>query len=83
MKLRCGRCRATFEPAAGATTMPCPVCGTPNRVPGTAPTPPVASQAPPVPAHARADCPECGHRFVVGAVEVAVCPNCRTEVSVS
>lgn len=78
MKLRCGKCRMTFEAVAGAATMPCPACGTANRVPG-APSP----QPPPVVrVHQRTRCPACNFAFIVGTVDVAVCPNCRSEVEV-
>jgi hypothetical protein len=43
--------------------------------------------APPSPApepapSPRVTCPECGFRFIVGAVESAPCPNCGAEVAV-
>jgi Zn finger protein HypA/HybF involved in hydrogenase expression len=79
MRLRCGRCRTTFEAPPGTTqTTACPACGTSNRVPVN---PPDLAPASP-PSHGRVSCTVCGHGFVVGAVNVAMCPNCRSEVTV-
>ncbi len=47
-------------------------------MPGGAPAPP-----PVVPPAKISDvvCPDCGWEFMVGEVDVAICPNCRAEVS--
>ena len=44
--------------------------------PGYAPPPPPAPEAP----SPKLSCPECGFSFIVGAIEVATCPNCASEV---
>jgi hypothetical protein len=47
--------------------------------PGLVAPPPPAPEPPPSP---RIECPDCGFRFIVGAVESAPCPNCGAVVPV-
>jgi len=47
--------------------------------PGLVAPPPPAPEPPPSP---RIECPGCGFRFIVGAVESAPCPNCGDLVPV-
>lgn len=92
MIVRCGRCGSGID-VPGPGRHICPACGTTNEVrPSSEPDPtpgPVPGSglapAPPGPPDApspRVTCPECGHSFIVGAVEVAPCPNCDTPVTV-
>ena len=89
MIVRCGRCRTSFD-VPGPGRYRCPACGTANEVraegaPGggdeglLTPPPPPEPDAP----SPRAECDECGHRFIVGDVDEAPCPNCGTVVTVS
>ena len=39
--------------------------------------PPPAAPEPPSP---KLECPDCGFSFIVGAIEVATCPNCGNDV---
>lgn len=50
-----------------------PPTGSPG--PGPAPAPP-----PPDVPSPKVECPECGFAFIVGDIEVAVCPMCDAEV---
>ncbi|MBN2112846.1 MAG: hypothetical protein JW785_01825 [Acidimicrobiia bacterium] len=84
MIVRCGRCRTQVE-VPGPGRYSCPACGTVMEVrdraadPGLVTPPPPAPEPPPSP---RVQCPECGLRFIVGAVASAPCPNCGALVSV-
>ncbi len=45
--------------------------------------PPTQSPPPPPPPDEpmpKVDCPDCGHKFIVGKIAVATCPNCSAEV---
>lgn len=90
MIVRCGSCRTQFD-VPGPGRFGCPVCGSVNMVrsaseagapqpmPGGMPpqAPPTPPPAPPSP---RISCPECEFSFIVGAISVANCPNCGSEV---
>lgn len=87
MIVRCGRCRTSFE-VAGPGRYRCPACGTANEVAGgpapapgglVTPPPPAAPETP----SPRAECPDCGFRFIVGQVAEAPCPNCGLAVTVA
>jgi rRNA maturation endonuclease Nob1 len=90
MMVRCGACRTQFD-VPGPGRFSCPVCGSVNvvRAAPAAGAPPAAGQPgyppppprPPDPPSPRATCPTCGFSFIVGAIEVAKCPNCGGEVS--
>jgi predicted RNA-binding Zn-ribbon protein involved in translation (DUF1610 family) len=85
MGVRCGRCGTEF-PVEGAGRYPCPACGAANEV-RPAPTPePSLTVPPPAPepmaSSPRATCNGCSFSFIVGDVDVAVCPNCGDEVAV-
>jgi hypothetical protein len=47
-------------------------------VPAAQPPPP-----PPDPPSPKVSCDDCGFSFIVGDIELAVCPNCEAEVSVN
>jgi hypothetical protein len=47
--------------------------------PGLVAPPAPAPEPPPSP---RIACPDCGFRFIVGAVESVPCPNCGAQVAV-
>lgn len=93
MIVRCGSCRTEFD-VPGPGRFSCPVCGSVNMVraapgagPGAPPPPGGGLATPPPPPPARPDppspkltCPECGFSFIVGAIELATCPNCAAEV---
>ncbi|NQV06394.1 hypothetical protein HQ535_07570 [bacterium] len=85
--VKCGRCRTQFD-APGIGRFACPACGTANEVRGDAPLseamPPEMPEQPPLPDEPspRVACPVCGLSFIVGDVETAPCPNCRTDVIV-
>ncbi|MBP1631771.1 MAG: Double zinc ribbon [Acidobacteria bacterium] len=84
MIVRCGRCGVQVE-VPGPGRYSCPGCGTLMEVrsreadPGLVSPPPPAPAPPPSP---RVVCPECGFRFIVGAVATAPCPNCGAAVAV-
>ena len=85
MIVRCGRCRVQVE-VPGPGRYQCPSCGTPMEVRDRAAAPglvaPPAPPPEPMPTP-RVACPDCGFRFIVGAVESAPCPNCGALVPVS
>ncbi len=91
MRVRCGACRSEVEiPGPGRFT--CPACGSPNevRAPGAGGMPPPGAgpmgapppPPPPDPPSPKVTCEACGFSFIVGDIEVAVCPNCGVEVAV-
>ena len=85
MIVRCGRCGSQFEVLAPGRHA-CPTCGTVNEVRPAAPAGGLAAPPPPPepePPSPRVECPECGFAFIVGAVDVAPCPNCSSPVSVT
>ena len=85
--VRCGRCSTQF-PVEGAGRFACPSCGAVNEVRPAAAPPPEASLTVPPPAprpvesSPRVTCGDCSFSFIVGDVEVALCPNCGGEVVV-
>jgi rRNA maturation endonuclease Nob1 len=96
MMVRCGACRTQFEvPGPGRFACPVcgsvnvvrePGGGAPSNM-GGYPTAPGAAGAqsppPPPPPNAplpRIQCPECEFSFIVGDIDVAMCPNCGAEV---
>lgn len=94
MRARCGQCGGDFA-VGGPGRYRCPACGAVNEVRGVAPGgpppgvmpdgPPPGSvprppPAPDVPSE-RVACPDCAFSFIVGSVDVAVCPMCSAEVS--
>ncbi len=93
MIVRCGSCRSQFD-VPGPGRHGCPACGAVNQVGGLGPgpgspgglvTPPgrdVDEPARPETAPSRAECGECSFSFIVGDVDVAVCPNCNAEVEI-
>lgn len=93
MRARCGSCGTEVD-VTGQGRFKCPTCGAVNQIPGQAAAVPGASAAPPsvgglppVPVpppqpSPRVSCPDCSFSFIVGDVDMAVCPNCGAEVSV-
>ena len=96
MKVRCGRCRSDFE-VGGPGQYTCPSCGTINQIgaaagmppaggpgmpPAGGPGPPPPPPPPPPPALNRVVCGACGYSFAVGPIDLAICPNCTSEVPV-
>jgi Zn finger protein HypA/HybF involved in hydrogenase expression len=93
MMVRCGACRSSFD-VPGPGRHACPACGATNQVGGAAPgmggPAPAAAGSPlaggaPIPAPppittSKVACPECSFSFIVGEVDMAVCPNCGAEV---
>ena len=83
MIVRCGRCRTQFE-APGEGRYACPACGAANEVRSAPPDPGIVTPPPEQPEaetpSPRAECGECGFRFIVGDVETAPCPMCGAEV---
>lgn len=96
MRVRCGACRTEFEvagagryacPVCGSVNVVRNGAAPPQQSVGGYPTAPgvAGNQAPtpppppeqPLP---KIDCPDCGHHFIVGRIEVATCPNCSAEV---
>ena len=85
MIVRCGRCQTQFD-APGEGRFACPACGTANEVRSAQPepgfvAPPTAAPEPDAPSP-RSQCEQCGFSFIVGDVEVALCPMCGAEVAV-
>ena len=96
MIVRCGACRTQFDvPGAGRFACPAcgsvnqvrsapggPASTPPGPPPMPPPTRPTAGSPPPAPdpPSPRMTCPECEFSFIVGAIEVATCPNCEAEV---
>lgn len=82
---QCGAMNQTKGPTPGPGGMPPgpppgqgPGPGFPGvQQPGSPPAPPPEVPSP------RVTCPECSFSFIVGAIQTAICPNCRVEVSVS
>jgi len=85
MSVRCGRCSTEF-PVKGAGRYPCPACGAVNEVrPAATPEPTLAVPPPapePMAPSPKATCPECSLTFIVGEIEMVLCPNCGAEVVV-
>jgi len=94
VRARCGAC-ATEVDVAGEGRFKCPACGAVNQVSAgqrgvpTAPAPanpaipfPPTVPVPPAEPSPRIACPECAFSFIVGAVDVATCPNCQADVPV-
>lgn len=93
MRARCGAC-ATEVDVAGEGRFKCPACGAVNQVSGgrgepTAPAPanptnlsPPTMPVPPAEPSPRIVCPDCSFSFIVGAVDLATCPNCQADVPV-
>lgn len=86
MQVRCGRCATEF-PVQGPGRYGCPACGAVNEVRATPPAaggPLADAQPPPVPEtpSPRVTCAACSFGFIVGDIDVAVCPNCGSEVTV-
>ncbi|MFQ5516270.1 MAG: hypothetical protein ACE5E8_01735 [Acidimicrobiia bacterium] len=88
MRVNCGRCHTEFV-VQGPGEYACPACGTTNRV-GATPaageglyTGSAASSAPRDAVSPRMRCNQCEFEFIVGEIEVAVCPNCGSEVAVN
>jgi DNA-directed RNA polymerase subunit RPC12/RpoP len=82
--VRCGRCGTSFD-VVGEGRVACPRCGTVNEVKRRPVEQELVSPPPPAPEPVpspRVTCPECGFRFIVGAVVAAPCPNCGAEVKV-
>ncbi|NOY56833.1 MAG: hypothetical protein GXP34_12740 [Actinobacteria bacterium] len=81
-QVRCGRCQTQFA-VQGPGRYPCPACGAVNEVRETAGLDALRQKSPPEsgPSSPRRTCPDCGISFIVGDIEVAVCPNCGAEVS--
>ncbi len=68
----------------GLPPTPPPVEGPGPGYPGVQqPGPPPSPPPPPEVPSPRVSCPKCSFSFIVGAIETAVCPNCRAEVPVS
>ena len=63
----------------------CPACGTTNDVRAADPGGIQAPRQPPPPEtpSPRVICPGCGYKFIVGAIDVAPCPNCGERVTVT
>jgi len=80
-EVRCGRCQTQFA-VQGPGRYPCPACGAVNEV-RESPPKDLLRKAAPVsgPPSSRRSCPDCGISFIVGDIEVAVCPNCGARVS--
>ncbi len=57
---------------------PYPGAGGPGQAPPPSAPPPPPPPDPPSP---RIRCPECEFSFIVGAIDVATCPNCGAEVN--
>jgi Zn finger protein HypA/HybF involved in hydrogenase expression len=76
-QVRCGRCQTQFT-VQGPGRYPCPACGAVNEVRPHVDVP--REPAAPVAASPRRTCPDCGFSFIVGDVEIAVCPNCGAQV---
>ncbi len=97
MIIRCGRCQTQFQvPGPGRYACPScgtgnevrpaaapPGAGGPGGPGGLVGGPSPAGLAPEPPAEPspRAQCPACGFSFIVGDIDVAVCPNCGAEVA--
>ncbi len=92
MRARCGSCGTEVD-VTGQGRFKCPTCGAVNQIPGQPGAVAGASEQappgglPPVPTppaepSPRVSCPDCSFSFIVGDVEMAVCPNCNAEVSV-
>lgn len=82
MRVRCGRCGTEFT-VPGPGRYACPSCDAMNEIrprPGHAGFE-VPSSPPPVSSSPRLTCSACGFSFIVGDIEVAVCPNCGERVS--
>ena len=84
MIVRCGRCGLGFD-VAGPGRVTCPSCGVVNEVKATRP---VVAAPPPMPLvpdspSPRVSCPDCAFSFIVGAVDIAPCPNCGNTVTVA
>ena len=82
---RCPACGATNQvSAAPPGAAPPPGAPPPGAGPG-GPVMPGGQPAPhpeaPPPNISKAVCGECGWDFIVGEVEVAICPNCSAEVA--
>ncbi len=86
MRAKCGACGNAVE-IPGAGRFECPICGQLNEVrPASAPPEALRSEQvsdlpPPEQPSERLTCPSCSFSFIVGDVESAICPNCRSEVS--
>ena len=85
MIVRCGRCGSQFD-VPGPGRHVCPACGTANDVRAAgngggiqAPRPPPPPETP----SPKVICPGCGYKFIVGAIDVAPCPNCGEPVTVA
>lgn len=87
MRARCGGCENIVE-ISGPGRFECPTCGQLNEV-HAATDPPESLRSDdlnpvppaPEPTSQRLTCPSCSFSFIVGAVDTAICPNCRGEVS--
>jgi Zn finger protein HypA/HybF involved in hydrogenase expression len=78
-QVRCGRCQTQFA-VQGPGRYPCPQCGTVNEV---RPAGDVFRSNPtslPEQASPRLTCSDCGFSFIVGDIDVAMCPNCGSTV---
>lgn len=80
-QVRCGRCQTQFA-VQGPGRYPCPACGAVNEVRSAPPADLLRERPAPEPAQTspRRTCAGCGFSFIVGDVEVAICPNCGAEV---
>ena len=83
-RFNCPSCGSPNEvrgaPPGAAAGMPPPAAGMPPPAAGSPNGDPPAQPAPPEPPSPKTVCADCGFSFIVGAVEVVVCPNCRAEV---
>ena len=77
-QVRCGRCQTQFA-VQGPGRYPCPACGAVNEVRSSVDVPRRA-QAPDA-TSPRLTCSDCGFSFIVGDIDVAVCPNCGADVA--
>lgn len=67
------------EPGPAGAPPPGSPPGTGGPGPGGLATPP--PPPPPDPPAPKIECPECGFSFIVGAIDIATCPNCEAEVA--
>lgn len=75
----CGAVNQVPGQRPAAPTSPLP---SGNSVPPSGFGQPPAPDAPPPAPSPRVTCPKCDFSFIVGDVEVAVCPNCTSDVPV-
>ncbi len=81
----CGAMNQVKGPVPGPGGMPpgAPPGGPGPGYPGVQqPEPPLAPPPPPEVPSPRITCAQCSFSFIVGAVQTAICPNCRAEVPV-